>query len=183
MATASSPLEQLAEQRAACSSTSEGNTSNHDDRRKVGRPAAHAALERPMHRCHTSRLARGAGAGASWRWGHGVWSDPACLPQLINKMMYRSKQRGWLELDLLVGLWAEEHIPRMAVDMLHSYAAVLEEVRERCSTKRAPPRALAACGSRVADGFRARRRTPTCTSGSLASWTRRSTCRRTQLSG
>lgn len=43
-------------------------------------------------------------------------------------MLYRSKQRGWLELDLLVGLWAEQQIPHMGLDMLQSYEGVLQEV-------------------------------------------------------
>jgi succinate dehydrogenase flavin-adding protein (antitoxin of CptAB toxin-antitoxin module) len=43
-------------------------------------------------------------------------------------MLYRSKQRGWLELDLLVGMWAERQLPSMDVGMLQSYAGVLEEV-------------------------------------------------------
>ena len=27
---------------------------------------------------------------------------PVCLPQMINMMLYRAKQRGFLELDLLM---------------------------------------------------------------------------------
>ena len=32
---------------------------------------------------------------------------------LVNALLYRSKQRGFLEMDLLVGLWAEQHLPRL----------------------------------------------------------------------
>jgi succinate dehydrogenase flavin-adding protein (antitoxin of CptAB toxin-antitoxin module) len=46
----------------------------------------------------------------------------------MNKLLYRSKQRGWLELDLLMGLWAEQHVPSMSTDMLRQYAAVLDQV-------------------------------------------------------
>lgn len=53
-----------------------------------------------------------------------LWS----LVQLVNKLLYRSKQRGWLELDLLMGLWAEQHVPAMSTDMLKQYAAVLDQV-------------------------------------------------------
>jgi succinate dehydrogenase flavin-adding protein (antitoxin of CptAB toxin-antitoxin module) len=40
--------------------------------------------------------------------------DAEARLRLANKLVYRAKQRGFLELDLLVGLWAERAIPRMA---------------------------------------------------------------------
>ncbi|KXZ53209.1 hypothetical protein GPECTOR_7g1102 [Gonium pectorale] len=46
---------------------------------------------------------------------------------IANKLMYRSKQRGFLELDLLMGLWAETHIPKMSVPELEQMARVLDE--------------------------------------------------------
>lgn len=48
--------------------------------------------------------------------------------QMVNKLMYRSKQRGFLELDLLVGLWAEKELPRMSLDNLNSFSTVLDQV-------------------------------------------------------
>jgi succinate dehydrogenase flavin-adding protein (antitoxin of CptAB toxin-antitoxin module) len=57
-------------------------------------------------------------------------STPPPAPQkLASKLLYRSKQRGFLELDLLVGLWAEEKLPMMTIAALTEFGAVLDEVR------------------------------------------------------
>ena len=52
-------------------------------------------------------------------------------PQLASKLLYRARQRGFLELDLLVGLWAEAAVPRMSAEQLREFATVLDEVRGR----------------------------------------------------
>ncbi|PNW76022.1 hypothetical protein CHLRE_12g550750v5 [Chlamydomonas reinhardtii] len=46
---------------------------------------------------------------------------------IANKLLYRSKQRGFLELDLLMGLWAEANIPKMTMAELNQMAFVLDE--------------------------------------------------------
>lgn len=38
-----------------------------------------------------------------------------------------SKQRGFLELDLLVGLWAEREVPKMDVPTLQQFSTVLDQ--------------------------------------------------------
>lgn len=42
-------------------------------------------------------------------------------------MLYRSKQRGWLELDLLVGLWAQENVRKLPDDLLIAFDQFLTE--------------------------------------------------------
>ena len=46
----------------------------------------------------------------------------------INKILYRSRQRGLLELDLLIGKWASENVPRMDGQAMEHYTQILDEV-------------------------------------------------------
>ena len=38
-----------------------------------------------------------------------------------KRLIYRSKQRGWLEVDLLLGTWASENVPTLDGDELDQY--------------------------------------------------------------
>eukprot|EP00566_Odontella_aurita_P023756 CAMPEP_0113528002 /NCGR_PEP_ID=MMETSP0015_2-20120614/1600_1 /TAXON_ID=2838 /ORGANISM="Odontella" /LENGTH=201 /DNA_ID=CAMNT_0000426481 /DNA_START=192 /DNA_END=797 /DNA_ORIENTATION=+ /assembly_acc=CAM_ASM_000160 len=40
-----------------------------------------------------------------------------------KRLVYRSKQRGWLEVDLLLGTWAHDHVDGLTVDELDEYEA------------------------------------------------------------
>lgn len=44
-----------------------------------------------------------------------------------KRMIYRSKQRGWLEVDLLLGSWASENVPHLTEAELDEYDLVLAE--------------------------------------------------------
>lgn len=46
---------------------------------------------------------------------------------LVNSLMYRSRQRGFLEMDLLVGIWAEKQLPNLSEDMLVQFSQVLDQ--------------------------------------------------------
>ena len=30
-----------------------------------------------------------------------------------KRLLYRSKQRGWLEVDIILGSWASHHLPKL----------------------------------------------------------------------
>jgi succinate dehydrogenase flavin-adding protein (antitoxin of CptAB toxin-antitoxin module) len=38
-----------------------------------------------------------------------------------KRLIYRSKQRGWLEVDLLLGTWANENVPSLTLDELNQF--------------------------------------------------------------
>ena len=44
-----------------------------------------------------------------------------------KRLVYRSKQRGWLEVDLLMGTFAERHVWSMSDAELQQYEAILNE--------------------------------------------------------
>lgn len=44
-----------------------------------------------------------------------------------KRMIYRSKQRGWLEADILMGSWAVENIPHLSSAELDEYELLLAE--------------------------------------------------------
>lgn len=40
-----------------------------------------------------------------------------------KRLVYRAKQRGWLEVDLLLGTWASENVPHLNSDELDQFEA------------------------------------------------------------
>ena len=44
-----------------------------------------------------------------------------------KRLLYRSKQRGWLEVDLLLGSWASKNVMHLNADELDQYEAILNQ--------------------------------------------------------
>mmetsp|Transcript_58798 Transcript_58798/g.133100 ORF Transcript_58798/g.133100 Transcript_58798/m.133100 type:complete len:187 (+) Transcript_58798:97-657(+) len=44
-----------------------------------------------------------------------------------KRLVYRSKQRGWLEVDLLMGTWAEEHVHSLCEEEMDQYEDILNQ--------------------------------------------------------
>eukprot|EP00565_Helicotheca_tamesis_P005237 CAMPEP_0185731292 /NCGR_PEP_ID=MMETSP1171-20130828/12458_1 /TAXON_ID=374046 /ORGANISM="Helicotheca tamensis, Strain CCMP826" /LENGTH=223 /DNA_ID=CAMNT_0028400527 /DNA_START=110 /DNA_END=781 /DNA_ORIENTATION=- len=55
--------------------------------------------------------------------GEGAREDKDAMELQIRKkrLIYRSKQRGWLEVDLLLGTWAAENVPSLDADALDQF--------------------------------------------------------------
>ena len=43
-----------------------------------------------------------------------------------RRMIYRSKQRGWLEVDVLMGSWAHQYVPTLNAQELDEYDELLK---------------------------------------------------------
>ena len=53
-----------------------------------------------------------------------VISSLRCV-QNINRLMYHAKQRGWLELDLIIGQWAEKNLHSLSSEELKDFEELL----------------------------------------------------------
>ena len=58
---------------------------------------------------------------------HGVEEGRDPLEIRKRRLIYRSKQRGWLEVDLLLGTYATEFVPGMTEDEMDQYEAILNQ--------------------------------------------------------
>ena len=72
---------------------------------------------------HTSTAAAAAGAP---HVPEEASADDAQRRAAVNRLLYRAKQRGFLELDLLVGLWAERNVPHLSMSELTAFEEVLD---------------------------------------------------------
>lgn len=46
---------------------------------------------------------------------------------LRRQLIYRSKQRGWLEVDLILGSWATDHVMKLSEPQLKQYELILNK--------------------------------------------------------
>ena len=65
--------------------------------------------------------ARRAPLPVARRWNQQASAGSHALDPLDatrRKLLYRSKQRGWLEVDLILGKWATEFVPTLTAEEL-----------------------------------------------------------------
>uniref|UniRef100_A0A6U5EYQ2 Succinate dehydrogenase assembly factor 2, mitochondrial n=1 Tax=Corethron hystrix TaxID=216773 RepID=A0A6U5EYQ2_9STRA len=44
-----------------------------------------------------------------------------------RRLIYRAKQRGWLEVDILLGAWAAKNVPQLSKDELDEFEVLVNE--------------------------------------------------------
>jgi len=45
--------------------------------------------------------------------------------QRLNRLLYHAKQRGWLELDIILGQWAEKNLEQLSSERLDDFEELL----------------------------------------------------------
>ncbi|XP_071724572.1 succinate dehydrogenase assembly factor 2, mitochondrial-like, partial [Rutidosis leptorrhynchoides] len=98
-----------------------------------------ASVRRSLVGAHRIFRCAAAAAAASRRSSVAAWppscseaplllnfSDEESKRRLCNRLLYRSRQRGYLELDLVLGQWVEDNIYSMDVDGIKALVDVLD---------------------------------------------------------
>ena len=81
----------------------------------------HITMRAEHHALSTTFPAHALAPGADGASASAVDFDEVRRKRLI----YRSKQRGWLEVDLLMGTWAQAHVPSLTVAEMDEYEEIL----------------------------------------------------------
>ncbi|KAG3113570.1 hypothetical protein PI124_g7574 [Phytophthora idaei] len=90
--------------------------------KSISQEQAKRALERSAA-IRADHFATNGDFPSSSQGDHLVDSDEANRKRII----YRSKQRGWLEVDLLLGRWASQNVMQLSSDELQQYEDILNE--------------------------------------------------------
>ena len=73
--------------------------------------------------------ARRAPLPVARRWNQQASAGSHALDPLDatrRKLLYRSKQRGWLEMDIMLGNWAAANLPRLQEAELQQFQEVID---------------------------------------------------------
>lgn len=82
---------------------------------RVARPKADAIFERHI------RLPTSTSSSSSSSQTEADQVDDDVMATRQKRLIYRSKQRGWLEVDLLLGTWASQNVPHLNADDLDQF--------------------------------------------------------------
>ena len=88
---------------------------------RLARPPALAAAAR----CSRAPLP----LAAQCRWNQQASADSHKFDEhdaLRRRLLYRSKQRGWLEMDMMLGNWAAANLGRMEIAELQQFQEVID---------------------------------------------------------
>ena len=85
-------------------------------------PAAFPAHAQPSGGAGAASAAAAAAAASS---SPSSTADVGAREAFRKRLLYRSRQRGWLEVDLLLGAWADAHLAALPDVSLREYERVL----------------------------------------------------------
>ncbi|KAF4319672.1 hypothetical protein BBO99_00006311 [Phytophthora kernoviae] len=98
------------------------NVDNNAFVHSISKEQAKTALERSAA-IRTDHISIKGDFPAQSQGDHHVNADEANRKRVI----YRSKQRGWLEVDLLLGRWASQNVMQLSSEELQQYEDILNE--------------------------------------------------------
>lgn len=81
---------------------------------RIALPRAEKIMERHIRLPDLNKIPQGSLSG-------GINGEELELEVRKKRLVYRSKQRGWLEVDLLLGTWANMNVPSLSASDLDEF--------------------------------------------------------------
>ena len=98
-------------------------SSKEEELQSIARPKSEAIFARHVRMPRLEDIPAASTGAVGDETLSGAAKEEAELEVRKKRLVYRSKQRGWLEVDLLLGTWASENVQDLCADELNQYEA------------------------------------------------------------